>query len=257
LRGFASAQFLKPAPADTQVPIVTPEATPPIPGIVAVTMPRRPGTITKRTEPADAHSLNEAGQPGRNEITPAELVPELGKIIDWLAADDPEHERYQPHDGLTFCNIYTHDYCHLAGIYLPRVWWTQRAIIDLTQGRTVAPLIGNTIVEVRANDLFRWLRDFGPTFGWRQTGTLTKLQQNANQGGASLIVARRKEDGRSGHIVMVVPETDAQGARRNSAGDVVAPVQSQAGSVNFRRGTGTLNWWTDDRFAESAFWIHS
>ena len=55
----------------------------------------------------------------------------------------------------------------------------------------------------------------------------------------------------------VVPETDAQGARRNSAGDVVAPVQSQAGSVNFRRGTGTLNWWTDDRFAESAFWIHS
>src|SRR5207247_6928923 len=54
LRGFASAQFLKPAPADTQVPIVTPEATPPIPGIVAVTMPRRPGTVAKRPALADA-----------------------------------------------------------------------------------------------------------------------------------------------------------------------------------------------------------
>src|SRR5947207_15812951 len=101
------------------------------------------------------------------------------------------------------------------------------------------------------------LCSLGRMFGRRKSGTLTILQQNANQGGVSLIVARRKEDGRSGHIVMVVPETDAQGARRNSAGDVVAPVQSQAGSVNFRRGTGTLNWWTDDRFAESAFWIHS
>ena len=63
-------------------------------------------------------------------------------------------------------------------------------------------------------------------FGWRQTGTLTKLQQNANQGGLGLIIARRKEDGRSGHMVMVVPESPEQGARRNQAGDVVAPVQS-------------------------------
>jgi len=256
LSGFASAQFLAAAPAGTATPVVTPPA-PSIPGIVAVTMPRRPGTITKRSEPADAHSLNEPNQPGRQGTTPVELVAELGEIIEWLAVDKPAHKRYQPHDGLTFCNIYTHDYCHLAGAYLPRVWWTQRAIIDLTHGRTVEPLIGNTIDEMRANDLFRWLRDFGPMFGWRQTGTLTKLQQNANQGGLSLIVARRKQDGRSGHMVMVVPETDAQGARRNSAGDVIAPVQSQAGATNFRRGTGRLNWWTDDRFAESAFLIHA
>jgi hypothetical protein len=63
--------------------------------------------------------------------------------------------------------------------------------------------------------------------------------------------------GRSGHIVIVILESDSQGARRNGAGEVIAPVQSQAGSQNFRRGTGTLNWWTDDRFAESAFWIRS
>src|SRR5690606_1288977 len=116
------------------------------------------------------------------------------------AVDTPAHRRYQPRAGLTFCNIYGHDYCHLAGTYLPRVWWTASAVVAQSAGVKVEPLIGNTLFEVRANDLFRWLRDFGPAFGWRQTGTLTKLQQAANEGGIGLIVARRKEDGRSGHI---------------------------------------------------------
>jgi hypothetical protein len=58
-------------------------------------------------------------------------------------------------------------------------------------------------------------------------------------------------------MVMVVPETQSKPARRNSNGEVIAPLQSQAGVRNFSRGTSTLNWWTDDRFAESAFWIHS
>jgi len=110
---------------------------------------------------------------------------------------------------------------------------------------------------MRANDIFRWLRDFGTDFGWRQTGTLTKLQDAANQGALGLIIARRKEDGRSGHMVMVGPEIGDKRAHRNAAGEVIAPLQSQAGSINFRFGTGTLNWWNDDRFAESAFWIHS
>jgi hypothetical protein len=88
------------------------------------------------------------------------------------------------------------------------------------------------------------------------TGTLTKLQEATNQGALGLIIARRKQDGRSGRIVMVVPETGDKNARRNAAGEVIAPLQSQAGAVNFRYGTGKLNWWNDDRFTESAFWIH-
>ena len=71
-------------------------------------------------------------------------------------------------------------------------------------------LYEKTIDEQRANDLFRWLRDFGPRFGWRQTGTPTKLQEAANLGGIGIIVARRKIDGKSGHIVAVVPETNDQ-----------------------------------------------
>lgn len=131
------------------------------------------------------------------------------------------------------------------------------AIEKLAQGKTVEPKIGATIDEMRANNLFRWLRDFGSRFGWRQTGTLSKLQVEVNQGAIGLIIARRKEDGRSGHMVAVVPETAEHTATRNAAGEVVAPLQSQAGAVNFRFGTGKRDWWKDDRFAESAFWLHS
>ena len=124
-------------------------------------------------------------------------------------------------------------------------------------GRKVEPLIGDTIREMRANDLFRWLDDFGAGFGWRRTGTTTKLQEAVNQGAVGMIVARRKEDGRSGHIVIVVPETANASARRNAAGEVTAPLQSQAGEKNFRRDTGRANWWNGEEFAESAFWIHA
>ena len=66
-----------------------------------------------------------------------------------------------------------------------------------------------------------------------------------------------KQDGKSGHIVAVVPETTEERAVRNAAGEVTKPLQSQAGMVNFRRGTSTLNWWKGDQFAESAFWLHA
>lgn len=255
--GFAFADFLKPAKGVESVPVPVPAAaaTGPLP---AVNMPRKAGTMTKRTDLATAHSLNEPGQPsGRKGTTPDELRAELNAIIDWLAVDKAANKRYQPRSGLTFCNIYAHDFCALAGIYLPRVWWSQAAVEKLAQGQTVQPLLGNTIDEVRANGLFRWLRDFGMRFGWQRTSDLAKLQQDANLGAVGLIVARRKEDGRSGHITIVVPESNDLTARRNSKGEVIAPVQSQAGVTNFRRGTGTSQWWLGTQFAEFAFWVHA
>lgn len=255
--GFAFADFLKPAPGVEAVPVHTPAAT--VTGsLPAVIMPRKPGTVTRRVDLADAHTLNEPGQPdGRKGTTPEELRAELSAVIDWLAVDKLANKRYQPRDGRTFCNIYVHDFCHLAGVYVPRVWWSQAAVEKLAQGQTVQPLLNNTIDEQRANDLFRWLRDFGLRFGWRQTGELAKLQQDVNLGAVGLVVARRKDEGRPGHITVVVPETGDLTARRNTQGDVIAPVQSQAGAVNFRRGTGKAQWWLGDQFAEHAFWVHA
>ena len=255
--GFAFADFLKPASGVEAVPMHSPAAVPTGP-LPAVTMPRKAGTVTRRVDRADAHTLNEPGQPlGRKGTTPDELRAELFAVIDWLAVDKAANKRYQPRGGSTFCNIYVHDFCHLAGVYLPRVWWSQASVEKLAQGQVVQALLNSTIDEQRANDLFRWLRDFGLRFGWRQTGELAKLQQDVNLGAVGLVVARRKAEGRPGHISVVVPETDDLMARRNAAGIVVAPVQSQAGAVNFRRGTGKAQWWLGDQFAEHAFWMHA
>lgn len=257
LQGFVAQAFVVRDASLQQVPVTTPSTTLPTTGIVAAHLPRKAKHLTRRTEPAGAHSLNEPRQPQRRGDSADALRSELAAIIDWLGVDEPGNKRYQPRNGLTFCNIYCHDYCHLAGVYLPRVWWTAKALIELSHGNAVAPLIGATVGEMRANDLFRWLQDFASLFGWRQTGSLNTLQQVANQGGVALIVARRKEDGKSGHIVVVAPERVGHHARRDSSGDVIAPLQSQAGARNFRYGTGTLNWWNSEQFAESAFWIHA
>jgi hypothetical protein len=262
-RGFASAKFLVPVAEDGResaraaVPVVVPATVAPRSGVVEVHAPRRPGHITKRTATAGAHSLNETNQPKRVGTTPEELREELAAIVDYLDVEKASHVRYQPTDRATFCNIYAHDYCHLAGVYLPRVWWTQDAIERLARGETVEPKLGGTITEQRANALFEWLNAFGPRFGWRRTGTLTKLQTEVNIGAVGMIIAKRRVDGLSGHVTMVVPETGDHRARRDRGGEVIAPLQSQAGARNFRRGTSTVNWWLAEKFSDSAFWIHS
>jgi len=257
LRGFAASKFLvKVAPAG-DIAIVQPAATPPATGVIAVSAPRRAAFVTRRTGIATALSLNEPNQPARSGSTPQELRVSLWRIVDYLGVDKASHARYQPRGGMTFCNIYAHDYCALAGVYLPRVWWSQDAIERLARGEAVEPRLGATIQEQRANDLFRWLQAFGPRFGWRQTGTLDKLQAEADLGAVALVIARRKLEGKSGHVVPVVPEKEQIAARRNAAGEVIAPLQSQAGARNFRYGTGVANWWNGEQFAESAFWLHA
>lgn len=256
-RGWVSTTYL----IETPQPVPIEPATPVPPDretqLCAVHAPRRSSSICSRRDPATAHSLNEPGQPGRKGSTPAELIDSLHAIIGWLDVENPDHRRYQKTSQATFCNIYAHDYCHLAGVYLPRVWWTASALTRFAQGEEVLPQFNATIEEMRANMLFGWLRDFGLDFGWRQTGSPTKLQDAANQGAVCLIVARRQSDGPPGHITAVAPETPHHAARRNAAGEVIAPLQSQAGSHNFCLSAGTANWWQHERFAESAFWIHA
>ena len=259
LRGFVASDFLELVTTKAKtIAVMVPFAVKPQSGIAAVFMPQGSGMITKRTGLAGPFSLNEPDQPSRSKnAEPSVLREEIIKIIDWLNVERLTHRRYQPVAGKTFCNIYAHDFCHLAGVYLPRAWWTQKAIEKLARNEIVQPLLNSTIEEIRANGIFAWLRDFGDRFGWRQTGDLTKLQNAVNLGGIGLIIAKRVEDGRSGHITMIVPEMDKTKAKRNNDGEVTAPLQSQAGTVNFNCRTGIKDWWLDAKFNDHAFWIHS
>lgn len=258
-KGFVSTKYIELVKDNSaSIPIIQPATAVPVSGIIAVSMPRRQAVITKRTEAANALSLNEPGQPSRSGSPEADVLKkELIAIADWLNVEKVAHKRYQPGNGATFCNIYAHDFCHLAGVYLPRVWWTQPAIAKLAAGQTVDPLYGNTIEEIRANNLLRWLKDFGGNFGWRQTGDLTKLQHAANLGALGLIIARRKEEGKSGHVTMVLPENNLVNAKRDTLGNVSSTVQSQAGRINFKMRNDKAGWWLGNEFAEYSYWIHA
>lgn len=196
-----------------------------------------------RAGAASASPLGEVGMP-RPKVR---SVAELNKIIAWLAVE--KSRRYRPGAGLTYCNIYAYDVAYAAGAYLPRVWWTGKAVADLESGKPVAAQYDVTIREKNANAIHNWFQDYGPRFEWKRTFSLTDLQDCADRGGIATICARRKDLGRSGHIVIVAPEASGVEARRDASGRVTMPVQSQAGSLNYARRTPTSAWWADPKFS--------
>ena len=227
-------------------------------------MPLKPALLpeqpTRRDQSANARSVHEAGEPTRQGATPQDRAVSLGRIVDFLSPDKPAHKRYQPKGGTTFCNIYAHDYCHLANVYIPRVWWTDASLAKLLAGQDVIAKYTltdqDTVQEMTANQLVAWLPKHGPDFGWRSTSLLDELQNEANAGAVVIMAAQHKLAGHHGHIVAVVPETEAHKARRGASGTVTAPLQSQAGSVNFNYGTPSSNFWTSSEHKNPQFWIH-
>lgn len=216
---------------------------------------QRTAAVTRRNK-AFAFALNEAGQPRRDTTaSPGDKVEALTRIVDWLDVENTAHLRYKPITNATYCNIYAYDYCYLARVYLPRVWWTQRALIDLAAGRNVAPIYGETVHELNANSLFVWFEEFGQDFGWRRTGSINEMQNAANNGQVVIISAQNRIPNRSGHIVAVVPETSTNKAVRES-GVVTKPLQSQAGRTNHKYQTD--RWWIRlaSTFRAHSFWIN-
>jgi hypothetical protein len=113
-----------------------------------------------------------------------------------------------------------------------------------------------TVTELNANSLHDWLERYGPEFGWHSEIDLTLLQEAANAGEVCLIVGKRRDLNRSGHLVAVAPEHDAFQAQRGVDGKVIRPVESQAGTRNFRFAVNQDAWWRDSKFQSFAFWRH-
>ncbi len=245
--GYVSGKFL--APVATPPPVA-----PPAPAVPAVhyrenDAASRRGSTAKRAQP-----LGEPGRPVRDAASPAARAAQLAAIVNWLAADSSA--RYQPDARATYCNIYAADYCYLSGVYLPRTWWNELALMRIARGEPVVPAYGSTLREMRADDLHSWLIEFGESFGWRRVFDLTALQNAANNGGIGLICADREASGKPGHISAVVPESPAHTAKRDADGNVTLPLQSQAGAVNFRFSTGSKAWWDSTIFKSRVFFAH-
>lgn len=208
--------------------------------------------VVRASESGRAFALNEKNQPYRVSTQLAQRVKEIGKIVDWL--DVEISERYDPISTATYCNIYAYDYCYLNKVYLPRVWWMQSALIQLSKGQSVPVSYAKTVHELNANSLHDWFKEFGSLFGWEQTMSLDQLQDAANAGKIGIICAKRKDLNRSGHICAVVPESQEFVAKRKN-NQVTIPLQSSAGRNNVKYFSAKV-WWTSNEFAEFSFWIH-
>ncbi len=223
-------------------------------GLVAVHMPENNPASKRSSIGGRAHPLGEPGRPSRSAAGPPAKAASLGNIVAWLDVERSKRYLPDPPPGRnTYCNIYAYDYCHLAGAYLPRVWWSSKAASKLAQGIPVAPEYGVSLFEQTANLLFNWLGEYGPDFGWERTFDLDALQRRANEGFVCIACATTGKS-TPGHITAVVPETATAAAKR-SHGKVTIPLQSQAGRQNARYFASA--WWTKATFQDHGFWLHA
>jgi hypothetical protein len=194
-----------------------------------------------------------------------------------------ESARYQPGEGKTFCNIYAYDVVTAMGGYLPRVWWTDAtwgkiqagseiiSLADLKRmkkdkedvSNVVAPEYGVTVSEQNANALTKWMHGTGSEFGWSQATDMESAQTAANQGQIVILLAANKVATKSGHVSVVLAESnDHKAGRDETTNQVVVPLQSQAGSKNFKYsseagapGSTDKKWWEDSKHKDGAAWI--
>lgn len=251
VRGWVASRFVE------REPVVAPPPPPPPPAsrMLEVHLEQNRSSVTRDSVGgAYAYPLGEPNRPTRTGDTPAERATSLRAIVRWLAVD--RSRRYRKVGLTTYCNIYTSDYCYLAGVYLPRVWWTERSLEKLARREHTNPVLGVTVQEMTANQLFGWLADRGDDFAWERVVDLDVVQARVNEGAVGIVCAQRKDINRPGHIAAVVPESTKRRAVRRSNGKVVTPLLSQAGVTNYQFGGTPPGFWTSERFRDFGFWVH-
>ena len=248
IEGFASLKYLQ--PTTSQLPSIEETSL----EVIAVHYP--PGNkIITRSSTARVFPLNEQGLIKFDLKNESDIEKRKQKIRDVIEYLDVEHSaRYAPDSSSTFCNIYAYDVAYCLGAYLPRVWWTPDSIVKLQHQQKVAIEYDKTVTELTANRISDWFDKFGTSFGWRRLFDLNTFQDEVNKGQLGILVAQRINLNNPGHIVAVVPETAGNSAKRVN-GQVIAPLQSQAGRIN-KKYSAANTWWEDKtRFKKFSFWL--
>lgn len=183
----------------------------------------------------------------------------IRNIIDKL--DVSKSFRYQKDEADTYCNIYTFDYCFFARAYIPRLRWTDKAIEELEKGNEVRVAFDDTVRPFYSNYIYDWFENRASEFGWKKIDDVDALQKMVNaNGGVGIICAKRFILNKSGHVVVVVPETDTEKAYRVD-GKVVYPLQSQAGMNNYNYFSEIRkDWWNnkdpEKGYSSAIFYYH-
>jgi hypothetical protein len=152
LQGFASSTFLRVAPA-AAAPAPAPAA-----GALPPAVHFAPSTQSLLTSTVGRHSplSGFTPRPRLAGQTREARIAALHQIVSDL--DVTRSLRYSP-TTQTFCNIYAYDFCFLAGVYLPRVWWNSKALLAAVAGAPPEVIYDKTVHEMTANALHRWLEN--------------------------------------------------------------------------------------------------
>ena len=199
--------------------------------------------------------IGDSSIPFRDLTDSASKRESIGRLIDKL--DVATNVRYQRTVEDTYCNVYSYDYCHFCKVYLPTVWWTDEALEKVLEGQQVEAVFEQTVDRIYSSAIHDWFLEWGANFGWERMFTTEEIQNKVNaNGGVGIICAKRKEKGLSGHIVPVVPETDLHQAYREN-GEVLYPLQSQAGKENYNYFSEVRkDWWNDELYSSYVFYYH-
>ena len=175
----------------------------------------------------------------------------IQKIIATL--DVSSSIRHQKINSDTYCNIYAIDYCFFCRVYVPRLRWTDKGISLLAKGEEVPIVLNDTVRPYYSNFLCEWFLQSGRDFGWERILDVDELQRKVNDnGGVGIICAKRIAEGKSGHIVVVVPETGTDKAYRVD-GKVIYPLQSQAGEMNYNYYSEIRKDWWNNKEPEKGY----
>lgn len=203
------------------------------------------------------HPMIDETIPYRNLKSAESKRRSLHKIIRKL---DVKHStRYQRTPEDTYCNVYSFDYCYFAKVYLPTVWWTDESIEKLKKGIDVTPIFNETVLPIYSSAIHDWFGVWGKDYGWKKMTSLTEIQRRVTEeGGIGIICAKRKTVGLSGHIVPIVPETEKKKAFRNENNEVLYPLQSQAGKLNYNYfARKRRDWWNHPRYSSFVLYYHA
>lgn len=251
--GFVAARWLAPLPLEAAAFAIRTRGLHTIPK-----PPARLGAgrlkITRARDGGRLHPLGETAAPRVTDSTFETRARQLLDVVAWLDCENPDHRRYRTKGGSTFAHTYVCDYSDLAGVYLPRVWWTADALARIARGERVDAALGRTVRGFSINGLHNWLEDHGVDFGWHREIELIDLQAAANGGEVCLIVARHDDLNRAGQLAAVVPEHPGCLAKRDRDGDVVRPVESRCGTRNRRCATARSAWWLSGTYSSHGFW---
>jgi len=246
ISGFASGKYLKKDGTPDDAPAQPVQTT-----FGPVNLP--PNMASRRSNHAAwQYPLSEPDMPMVTSNEPATRVDEMYDVVNYIAVDTSARYKVDEH---TYCNIYAYDYCYLCNTFLPRVWWTDKALQVVLSGGNVKPIYESTVIELNANAIFKWLEDWGDKYGWVRTYDLTDLQDNVNQGKVGVISGPNVNPRRSGHICCVIPEKDGFKAMR-SDNTVTIPLLSQAGAKNIRFYNNN-KWWVLPQIKEFGFWYNN